>query len=146
MKKDESVVLRFNSEDELNKSLSLLHKNTKREILPHTSTGYYVKVSKLSALKIERESSKIKGVSMSKIRTAMIRAGNALCEADMRLQAVERLINFVGFNDNDLPEISSCNGSHEIILVWHGREINENQIVNLTEDKKYIEPSDFIGF
>lgn len=52
------VVLRFNTEDELNKMLALLSKNAKREILPKLSTGYYVKVTKSSALKIERELNK----------------------------------------------------------------------------------------
>lgn len=58
MAKDETVVLRFKTEDELNKMLALLSKNAKREILPKLSTGYYVKVTKSSALKIERESNK----------------------------------------------------------------------------------------
>lgn len=55
MKKDELVVLRFKTEEDLNKALSLLNKNAKREILPPLNSGYYVKASKYSALKIERE-------------------------------------------------------------------------------------------
>lgn len=54
------VVLRFKTEEELKKSLLLLSKNAKREIIPPSSTGFYVKVSKYSALKIERKLNKIK--------------------------------------------------------------------------------------
>lgn len=82
---------------------------------------------------------------MSKIRTAIIRAENALNEASIRLQAVEKIIEFVGFANEDLPEISSCNGSNEIILVWHGCELNANQIIKHIEYKKCIEPNDFFG-
>lgn len=60
MKKEEMVVLRFKTEEELKKSLLLLSKNAKREIIPPSSTGFYVKVSKYSALKIERKLNKIK--------------------------------------------------------------------------------------
>lgn len=60
MAKDETVVLRFKTEEDLNKSLAILSKNAKREILPPLSTGFYVKVSKYSALIIERELNKEK--------------------------------------------------------------------------------------
>lgn len=60
MAKDETVVLRFKTEEDLNKSLAILSKNAKREILPLLSTGFYVKVSKYSALIIERELNKEK--------------------------------------------------------------------------------------
>ena len=58
MAKDETVVLRFKTEEDLNKSLAILSKNAKREILPPLSTGFYVKVSKYS-LKFRKYSNNV---------------------------------------------------------------------------------------
>ena len=58
MRKDELVVLRFHTKEDLDKALSFLSNKSKREILPKTNTGYYVKISKSSAIKIEKELNK----------------------------------------------------------------------------------------
>lgn len=58
MRKDESVVLRFKTKEDLDKTLSILSNKSKREILPYNETGYYVKISKSSAIKIEKELNK----------------------------------------------------------------------------------------
>lgn len=57
MKKDESVVLRFKSKEDLNKALLALNKKSKFEIIS-TNTGYYVKMSKYNAIKIDKELNK----------------------------------------------------------------------------------------
>lgn len=58
MKKDELITLRFKTKEELDEALSILHRNSKIEILPVSDTGYYVKVSKFSAIKLEQSLNK----------------------------------------------------------------------------------------
>lgn len=82
---------------------------------------------------------------MNRLEIAIKKAENALIKADSALQGISKHIKYIGFSDNDEPEISSCNGSHEIILEWHGRELDANQIIYNMNTKGNIEPSDFIG-
>ena len=81
---------------------------------------------------------------MNIVRNAIRKAEKKLTEASLALQDIEHALVFVGFDDNDKPQISSCNGGNEIILVWHGREIDANQIVSCMSKKKCIESNDFI--
>lgn len=82
---------------------------------------------------------------MKNLIKAIKKAEAALNKSDLALQAIHLHLKFMSFTVDDLPQISSCNGSHEIILEWHGSEINCNQIIYLMTKKGYIEPHDFIG-
>lgn len=82
---------------------------------------------------------------MDGLDIAIAKAETALNDADLALQNIIRYIKFTDFEDNDEPNISSCNGSNEIILEWHGSELNKNQIIYEMRTKGFIGPKDFIG-
>lgn len=63
-------------------------------------------------------------------------------KADLALQKVFAHIKFVGFKENDMPNISMCAGN-EITLEWHGIELDQNEIIELMKTKSCIKPIDF---
>lgn len=82
---------------------------------------------------------------MNGLDIAIDKAETVLNKADLALQNIHRYLKFTDFDTNDEPNISSCNGSHEIILEWHGGELDKNQIINEMRTKGFIEPNDFVG-
>lgn len=82
---------------------------------------------------------------MDGLDIAIAQAEAALNKADLALQNIPRYLKFTNFDTDDEPNISSCNGSHEIILEWHGAELDKNQIINEMRTKGFIEPNDFVG-
>ena len=82
---------------------------------------------------------------MNRLDVAIAKAETSLNKADLALQNIIRYIKFTDFEPNDEPNISSCNGSNEIILEWHGSELNKNQIIYEMSTKGFIEPNDFVG-
>lgn len=77
------------------------------------------------------------------LRSAIEKAEKKTNEANIALQAVNKYINFRGFKEDDEPELSMCSGD-ELIIEWHGRELNRNQIIDYMENVGYIAPNDFL--
>lgn len=96
-------------------------------------TGFQLKFSRKGRIK------------MNRLDVAIAKAETSLNKADLALQNIIRYIKFTDFEHNDEPNISSCNGSNEIILEWHGSELNKNQIIYEMRTKGFIEPNDFVG-
>lgn len=59
------------------------------------------------------------------------------------LQKIERRLIFHGFQEDDLPQVTICNGD-EIILVYRGSEINSPTFIEIMEERGYITKDDFI--
>lgn len=76
------------------------------------------------------------------LRKAILRAEKKQNEADIALQAINQYLSFRDFECDDEPELSICSGD-EIILEWHGWEINRNEIIDHMENKGFITPKDF---
>lgn len=76
------------------------------------------------------------------LRNAIEKAEKKANEANIALQAVNKYLTFKGFNEEDTPELSMCSGD-ELILEWHGGEIDRNIIIDYMENVGYITPDDF---
>lgn len=76
------------------------------------------------------------------LRNAIEKAEKKANEANIALQAVNKHLTFKGFNEEDTPELSMCSGD-ELILEWHGGEIDRNTIIDYMENVGYITPDDF---
>lgn len=72
------------------------------------------------------------------------KAEDKFVEADSAVQNIMPLLKFNGFWDESDIHISMCGGG-EIILEYHGGEINANQIVTIMSERGYITKSDFVG-
>ena len=59
------------------------------------------------------------------------------------LQEVERHLFFCGFQEDDMPQVTICNGD-EIILVYRGSEIDAPTFIKIIEEVGYITKNDFI--
>ena len=59
------------------------------------------------------------------------------------LQEVERHLVFRGFQENDTPQVTICNGD-EIIAVYNGSEIDAPTFIRIMEEVGYITKDDFI--
>lgn len=65
-------------------------------------------------------------------------------EADQAVQAIHKYLAFSGFDTNDEPVAVMCSGN-EIILEWHGAELDANTIVDYMENGGFITPDCFVG-
>ena len=77
------------------------------------------------------------------LRNAIEKAEKKANEPNIALQAVNKYLTFKGFNQDDKPELSMCSGD-ELILEWHGGEIDRNTIIDYMENVGYISPDDFL--
>lgn len=77
------------------------------------------------------------------LRNAIKKAEKKTNEANIALQGVNKHLTFKGFNQDDEPELSMCSGD-ELILEWHGGEIDRNTIIDYMEIVGYITPDDFL--
>nr|DAW03025.1 MAG TPA: hypothetical protein [Caudoviricetes sp.] len=59
------------------------------------------------------------------------------------LQVVERHLVFRGFQEDDIPQVTICNGD-EIILVYRGSEIDAPTFIEIMEEAGYITKDNFI--
>lgn len=59
------------------------------------------------------------------------------------LQEIERHLVFRGFQEDDIPQVTICNGD-EIILVYSGSEIDPQAFIAIMEERGYITKGDFI--
>ena len=59
------------------------------------------------------------------------------------LQKVERHLVFRGFQEDDTPQVTICNGD-EIIAVYNGSEISAPEFIKIMEEVGYITKEDFI--
>lgn len=50
---------------------------------------------------------------------------------------------FIGFNEDELPQVTMCNGG-EIIAVYKGSEIDAPTFIEIMEERGYITKEDFI--
>ncbi len=81
-----------------------------------------------------------------KLERLVERAEVAYIKQSSSIQAVEKAIKFVGFEDNgafNSPELCMASGG-ELILVHENSEIHRDCIIKLMKTKGYIEPSDFL--
>lgn len=76
------------------------------------------------------------------LRKAIYIAEDLQNKADNALQKLGRYVRFVGFELNDEPQFSICSGN-EIILEWHGAEIDKNHIISIMENVGFISQTDF---
>lgn len=58
------------------------------------------------------------------------------------LQDIERRLVFWGFNDEDQPQVSICEGD-EIILVYKGSKIHSSTFIKIMEKRGHITKEDF---
>lgn len=78
------------------------------------------------------------------LRNAFKKAEDKQNEADMALQSIAKYLTFHKFSEGDEPKLSMCSGN-EVILEWHGSELDRNQIIDYMENVGYITPEDFKG-
>lgn len=85
-----------------------------------------------------------KAITMNKkLREAVKKAQAKLNEADCAVQSISKYLTFCHFG-GDVPNISSCNGTNELILKYHGREMPIEDVVERMEEYGYITPDDFV--
>lgn len=65
-------------------------------------------------------------------------------EADLAVQAIHKYLAFNRFDKDDEPVVAMCSGN-EIILAWHGAELDVNTIVDYMENAGFITPDCFVG-
>ena len=75
---------------------------------------------------------------------ALAKAYKLLEEADSAVSKLNTFLCFEGFEENNVPLASSCNGSNEIILEFNGSEIFIEDAISIMEEKGYISPDDFL--
>ena len=78
------------------------------------------------------------------LRKAIKLAEKKQNEADLAVQAIQKHLAFSGFDTNDEPVAVMCSGN-EIILEWHGAELDANTIVDYMENAGFIAPDCFVG-
>lgn len=77
------------------------------------------------------------------LRKSIEKAEKKANEADIALQAVHKHLTFHGFRNGDEPNLSMCSGD-ELILEWHGGELDRYRIIEYMENVGYITPDNFI--
>ena len=77
------------------------------------------------------------------LRTAVKRAEAVANRLSASLQEVERHLVFRGFQEDDIPQVTICNGD-EIIAVYNGSEIDAPTFIRIMEEVGYITKEDFI--
>ena len=75
------------------------------------------------------------------LRKNVKRAEEIERELSFALQDIERALVFRGFQD-DIPNVSLCGGC-EIIVEYHGSEIDIKEAVEIMEKVGYISKNDF---
>lgn len=65
-------------------------------------------------------------------------------EADLAVQAIQKHLAFSGFDTYDEPVAVMCSGN-EIVLEWHGAELDINSVVDYMENAGLITPDCFLG-
>lgn len=78
-----------------------------------------------------------------KLREAAKQAAAYANRLSFSLQEIERNLIFVGFKEDDLPQVTMCNGE-EIIAVYRGSEIDVPTFIEIMEERGYIMKEDFI--
>ena len=79
-----------------------------------------------------------------RLRDAIIRAYDLQHLADSAVSIVASLLVFRDFDYDDEP-IESITSSDEMILEWHGYEMQIDSAVSIMERIGYIQPTDFDG-
>ena len=74
----------------------------------------------------------------------LAKAYKLLAEAEDTVSKINTFLCFEGFEENNIPLASACNGSNEIILEFNGSEIFIEDAISIMEDKGYITPDDFL--
>lgn len=77
------------------------------------------------------------------LRNAFKKAEDKHCESIIALQAIDKHLAFSGFRGNE-PKISMAAGD-DILLVWQGKEMDKETIIEIMESRGYITPDDFVG-
>ena len=77
-----------------------------------------------------------------RLRDAIIRAYDLQHLADSAVSIVASLLVFRDFDYDDEP-IASITSSDEMILEWHGYEMQIDSAVSIMERIGYIQPTDF---
>ncbi|WP_311378430.1 hypothetical protein [Alloprevotella tannerae] len=77
------------------------------------------------------------------LRTAVKQAEAVANRLSISLQEVERHLVFRGFQEDDTPQVTICNGD-EIIAVYNGSEIDAPTFIKIMEEVGYITKDDFI--
>ena len=77
------------------------------------------------------------------LRTAVKQAEADANRLSASLQKVERHLVFCGFQEDDMPQVTICNGD-EIIAVYNGSEISAPTFIRIMEEAGYITKNDFI--
>lgn len=76
-----------------------------------------------------------------RLRDAIIRAYDLQHLADSAVSIVASLLVFRDFNDDE--PVTSITSSDEMILEWHGYEMQIESAVSIMESIGYIQPTDF---
>lgn len=79
------------------------------------------------------------------LRTAVKRAEADANRLSISLQEVRRCLVFRGFQDDDAPQVTICNGD-EIIAVYNGSEIDAPTFIEIMEEVGYITKDNFISW
>lgn len=77
------------------------------------------------------------------LRKVVKRAESEANKLSLYLQDIERHLVFIGFNEDELPQVTMCNGD-EIIAVYKGSEIDAPTFIEIMEERGYITKEDFI--
>lgn len=75
---------------------------------------------------------------------ALDKAHKLLVDAEAAVSKLNSFLCFEGFEDDNIPCVSSCNGSDEIILEFNGSEIFIEDAISIMENRGYITPDDFL--
>lgn len=76
-----------------------------------------------------------------RLRDAIVRAYDLQHLADSAVSIVASLLVFRDFNDDE--PVTSITSSDEMILEWHGYEMQIESAVSIMERIGYIQPTDF---
>lgn len=76
-----------------------------------------------------------------RLRNAIIRAYDLQHLADSAVSIVASLLVFRDFDDDE--PVTSITSSDEMILEWHGYEMQIDSAVSIMERIGYIQPTDF---
>ena len=79
-----------------------------------------------------------------KLRSDIVRAYDLHHQADSAVSIVASLLVFRDFDYDDEPVVS-VTSSDEMILEWHGYEMQIDSAVSIMERIGYIQPTDFDG-
>ena len=81
---------------------------------------------------------------IDKLKNQIKKAEDKFAEADAAVQNIMPLLKFKGFEDESDINIAMCSGG-EIILEYHGGEVDANHIVAAMSERGYVSIDDFIG-